>query len=168
MGVSRDTFVSHSDIRHTASVKKDIVGCKVAGFDSDLHYVLTVFQFVGYEPKARHWVEMRLDFLADEFSDCLRVFNSDDAAFLVHPVEEAAAIRVGESTDALEPVANLFLFKLSLEVVCRTFGNEYVVFYPHINLPCKWKTYPVKREKFPCKIPCKVNGFARNRQIIRI
>ena len=166
VGVGRDAFVSHPDIRHTASVKKDIIGREVAGFNRDLHYVLTVFQFVGYKPEARHGVEMSLDFLADEFSDCLRVIYSYNVAFLVHPVEEAAAIGVGESADALEPVANLFLFKFSLEVVCSAFGNEYVVFYPHINLPCKGKTYPVKREKFPCKLPCKVNGFARNRQIL--
>lgn len=145
MGVGRYAFVAHPDKCHTAAVEKHIVGCEVAGFNRDFHNMLPAFQLVGYEPEARHEVKMCLDLLADEFSDCLRVINPYDASFLIHTVEEAAAIGVGESADAFEPVANLLLFKFSLEVVSRAFGDEYVVFYPHINLPWKWKTYPVKR-----------------------
>ena len=166
--IGRNTFIAHPDIRHTAAVKKHIVGCEIAGFDRDFHDMLPVFQFVGYEPEARYGVKMGLDLLADEFSGRLRVINPYDASFLVYTVEKTAAIGVGEGADALEPVADFLLFKFSLEVVGRAFGKEYVVFYPHINLPCKWKTYPVKREKFPCKLPCKVKGFARKRQIVPV
>ena len=130
--------------------------------------MLPVFQFVGYEPEARYGVKMGLDLLADEFSGRLRVINPYDASFLVYTVEKTASIGVGEGADALEPVADFLLFKFSLEVVGRAFGDEYVVFYPHINLPRKWKTYPVKREKFPCKLLCKVKGFARKRQIVPV
>ena len=72
--------------------------------------------------RAFHGTE-RPDFTPDYITELKRV--------IVDSEEKRSAIRIGKSTHTLEPAANLLPPKLSLEIIGRAFGNEYVVFYSH-------------------------------------
>lgn len=134
MGRCRDAFVAASHIGDALPVQIQIIGRLGAGRDLENKDNSPFRGLHGIQRIDGDRVKVSVNLLADEFKILLRIGHAHYAGIVVNPEEERAAVCVGKSAHALEPAANLLPLKLSLEIISRTLGNEYVVFYSHKSL----------------------------------
>ncbi len=131
MGRCRDAFVAAAHMGNTLPVKVQVIGCLGSGRDLENKDNAAFRGLHGIQRIDGNRVKVRVNLLADEFKIFLRIGHAHYAGIVVNPEEERTAIRIGKSAYALDPAANLLPLKLSLEIISRTLGNEYVVFYSH-------------------------------------